>query len=305
MPPILQRLAHPAAQPAHRRLGRSSCEHASRANVAQRCGRSSGWFGEGAAIPALGRADRRCGGDQQAALFGQACFRPRRAEKTLRHRCFLLCTRTSRSSSKTPIATDAWRLAPMVRSSMPRGQRVRRRRRRAMGWRRSGHRSGPSEARRRACPTAALFSCPAFTGLGAPIGTPRARCDCRPHARHHRAQRRSAAIETLPTKARSLGAMERMPKLACASCASMAAPRQQACSNSRSDLLPRWCDRARPEDGRRSAPPPRRSAVGSGKAATRLRALVVTARFSAARRRRRAAKRLAPRRGAGKGLGLT
>jgi len=74
---------------------------------------SSGDFGQVTAVPALrGVPIRGVAGDQQAALFGQACFRPGMAKNTYGTGCFLLLhTGTKPVASKNQLLTTvAWRL---------------------------------------------------------------------------------------------------------------------------------------------------------------------------------------------------
>ncbi|MBX3737612.1 MAG: glycerol kinase GlpK [Candidatus Didemnitutus sp.] len=74
---------------------------------------SSGAFGEVTAVPALrGVPITGIAGDQQAALFGQACFRPGMAKNTYGTGCFLLLHTGDRPvvSKNKLLTTVAWRL---------------------------------------------------------------------------------------------------------------------------------------------------------------------------------------------------
>ncbi len=74
---------------------------------------SSGGFGEVTSVPALrGVPIAGVAGDQQAALFGQACFRPGMAKNTYGTGCFLLLHTGERAvvSKNKLLTTVAWRL---------------------------------------------------------------------------------------------------------------------------------------------------------------------------------------------------
>ncbi len=74
---------------------------------------SSGVLGEVSALPALrGVPIAGVAGDQQAALFGQACFRPGLAKNTYGTGCFLLLHtgRTPVASKNNLLTTVAWRI---------------------------------------------------------------------------------------------------------------------------------------------------------------------------------------------------
>lgn len=74
---------------------------------------SSGVFGEVSSVPALrGVPISGIAGDQQAALFGQACFRPGMAKNTYGTGCFLLLhTGTKPVASRNHLLTTiAWRI---------------------------------------------------------------------------------------------------------------------------------------------------------------------------------------------------
>jgi len=136
---------------------------------------SSGWFGEVSTIPALrGVPIAGVAGDQQAALFGQACFRPGMAKNTYGTGCFLLLhTGTKPVVSKHQLLTTiAWRLGadgPLeyaLEGSVFVGGAV-------VQWLRDGlgliARSADVEALAARVPdSGGVFFVPAFTGLGAP-----------------------------------------------------------------------------------------------------------------------------------------
>jgi len=136
---------------------------------------SSGWFGEVTTIPALrGLPIAGVAGDQQAALFGQACFRPGMAKNTYGTGCFLLLhTGTKPVVSKHQLLTTvAWRLGadqPLeyaLEGSVFVGGAV-------VQWLRDGlgliARSDDVEAlAARVSDSGGVFFVPAFTGLGAP-----------------------------------------------------------------------------------------------------------------------------------------
>ena len=136
---------------------------------------SSGWFGEVTTIPALrGVPIAGVAGDQQAALFGQACFRPGMAKNTYGTGCFLLLhTGTKPVVSKHQLLTTiAWRLGAdgpleyaLEGSGFVGGAVVQ--------WLRDGlgliARSADVEALAARVPdSGGVFFVPAFTGLGAP-----------------------------------------------------------------------------------------------------------------------------------------
>jgi glycerol kinase len=136
---------------------------------------SSGDFGEVTAIPALrGVPIRGVAGDQQAALFGQACFRPGMAKNTYGTGCFLLLhtgTRPVRSRRRL-LTTIAWQLAPdrpleyALEGSVFTGGAV-------VQWLRDGlglirHSADVEALAARVSDNGGVFLVPAFTGLGAP-----------------------------------------------------------------------------------------------------------------------------------------
>ncbi len=136
---------------------------------------SSGVLGEVSAIPALrGVPIAGVAGDQQAALFGQACFRPGMAKNTYGTGCFLLLQTGGKpvASKHHLLTTVAWRLGekgPLhyaLEGSVFIGGAV-------VQWLRDGlgiiARSGDVEAlAARASDNGGVYLVPAFTGLGAP-----------------------------------------------------------------------------------------------------------------------------------------
>ncbi len=128
----------------------------------------------GAAVPIAGLA-----GDQQAALFGQACFAEGEAKNTYGTGCFLLA-----NSGTTPpkpegglIATIAWDLGDGPRYALEGSAFVTGA---AVQWLRDGlgiiTDAAETEALARSVPSDdGLYLVPAFTGLGAPHWDPRAR----------------------------------------------------------------------------------------------------------------------------------
>jgi glycerol kinase len=119
-------------------------------------------------------------GDQQAALFGQACLSPGMAKNTYGTGCFLLMNTgaTAMQSRQHLLATVAWRLGTgalqyALEGSVFVGGA-------AVQWLRDGlgliEDSGAVEALARGAPdSAGVHFVPAFTGLGAPYWDPQAR----------------------------------------------------------------------------------------------------------------------------------
>jgi glycerol kinase len=136
---------------------------------------SSEVYGEVESIPALrGVPISGVAGDQQAALFGQACFRPGMAKNTYGTGCFLLLHtgRKPVASQHQLLTTIAWRLGargPLeyaLEGSVFIGGAV-------VQWLRDGlgliARSPDIEAlAARAPDNGGVYLVPAFTGLGAP-----------------------------------------------------------------------------------------------------------------------------------------
>jgi glycerol kinase len=143
---------------------------------------TSGLFGEttadlfGLAIPIAALA-----GDQQAATFGQACFRPGQAKNTYGTGAFLLLNTGSeaRDSAKGLLATVGWQLAPdgpatyaLEGSVFSAGS--------AVQWLRDGLKAiaaapDVEALAARVSETGGVYLVPAFTGLGAPYWDPNAR----------------------------------------------------------------------------------------------------------------------------------
>jgi glycerol kinase len=143
---------------------------------------TSGLFGEtapdllGRPIPITALA-----GDQQAATFGQACFRPGQAKNTYGTGAFLLLNtgESARASASGLLTTVAWQLAPggpatyaLEGSVFSAGS--------AVQWLRDGlgviERAEDVEALAASVPdTGGVYLVPAFTGLGAPYWDPSAR----------------------------------------------------------------------------------------------------------------------------------
>ena len=128
----------------------------------------------GAAVPIAGLA-----GDQQAALFGQACFAEGEAKNTYGTGCFLLAN----SGTTVPkpegglIATIAWDIGDGPRYAIEGSAFVTGA---AVQWLRDGlgiiTDAAETEALARSVPSDdGLYLVPAFTGLGAPHWDPRAR----------------------------------------------------------------------------------------------------------------------------------
>ena len=139
---------------------------------------SAGDFGEttafGRAIPILGVA-----GDQQAAAFGQACFKPGDVKSTYGTGCFALVNTGDvvPHSRNRLLATSAWRIggdaAYAVEGSIFIAGAVVQWLRDALGVIRS---AGEIEAlAKTARPADGLYFVPAFAGLGAPYWDPYAR----------------------------------------------------------------------------------------------------------------------------------
>ena len=140
---------------------------------------SSGAFGEalidGVAVPIAGDA-----GDQQAALFGQACHSPGMAKNTYGTGCFLLLNTGSKAVTSTNnlLTTTAWQLANSapqyaLEGSVFIGGAV-------VQWLRDGLRAiktaADVEALAAEVPdSGGVYLVPAFAGLGAPHWDPYAR----------------------------------------------------------------------------------------------------------------------------------
>jgi len=128
----------------------------------------------GAEIPIAGAA-----GDQQAALFGQACFAPGRAKNTYGTGSFLLTNTGSEApvSRSGLLTTLAWGIGGRVEYALEGSIFVTGA---AVQWLRDGlglvERAEETEAAARAVPdTGGVYLVPAFAGLGAPYWDERAR----------------------------------------------------------------------------------------------------------------------------------
>ncbi|MEZ5420295.1 MAG: glycerol kinase GlpK [Vicinamibacterales bacterium] len=128
----------------------------------------------GAPIPIAGAA-----GDQQAALFGQACFAPGEAKNTYGTGCFMLLNtgETPVASQQGLVTTVAWRLGDSTTYALEGSVFVAGA---AVQWLRDGLRaittSADVERLMRAVPdSGGVYLVPAFVGLGAPYWDPHAR----------------------------------------------------------------------------------------------------------------------------------
>ena len=124
-----------------------------------------GWLPRG--VPVAGIA-----GDQQAALFGQACYAPGAAKNTYGTGCFMLLN-TGRSpvpSTRGLLTTIAWRIGGETTYALEGSVFIAGA---AIQWLRDGlgilTRAAESEALARSVPdTGGVYFVPAFVGLGAP-----------------------------------------------------------------------------------------------------------------------------------------
>ncbi len=128
----------------------------------------------GGAIPIAGAA-----GDQQAALFGQACFEAGEAKNTYGTGCFMLLNTGARpvASQKGLLTTVAWRLGDTTTYALEGAVFVAGA---AVQWLRDGLRaintSADVERLMREVPdSGGVYLVPAFVGLGAPYWDPHAR----------------------------------------------------------------------------------------------------------------------------------
>ena len=128
----------------------------------------------GAPIPIAGIA-----GDQQAALFGQACFEPGSAKNTYGTGCFMLLNTGSTPvpSHKGLITTVAWRIGDSTTYALEGSVFVAGA---AVQWIRDGLKAIQSSAEveqlmDQVPDTDGVYLVPAFVGLGAPYWDPRAR----------------------------------------------------------------------------------------------------------------------------------
>jgi len=127
-----------------------------------------------AEIPITGMA-----GDQQAGLFGQACFAPGMVKSTYGTGCFALMNigGTFRASKNKMLTTVAWRLSGKISYAIEGSIFVAGA---AIQWLRDGlgiiKSASESEAMAQSVPdTGGVYMVPAFTGLGAPYWNPHAR----------------------------------------------------------------------------------------------------------------------------------
>jgi glycerol kinase len=130
------------------------------------------WFGE--EIPIAGVA-----GDQQAALFGQGCFRPGAAKNTYGTGCFVLMNTGSEApvSKSGLVTTIAWSLGGRMEYALEGSIFVTGA---AVQWLRDGlgliRSADETEAAARSvADTGGVYLVPAFAGLGAPYWDERAR----------------------------------------------------------------------------------------------------------------------------------
>jgi glycerol kinase len=128
----------------------------------------------GAPVPIGGAA-----GDQQAALFGQACFAPGEAKNTYGTGCFMLLNTGERpvASSKGLVTTIAWRVGDRTTYALEGSVFIAGA---AVQWLRDGLRaistSADVERLMQAVPdSGGVYFVPAFVGLGAPYWDPHAR----------------------------------------------------------------------------------------------------------------------------------
>lgn len=128
----------------------------------------------GAAVPIAGDA-----GDQQAALFGQACFEPGSAKNTYGTGCFMLLNTGSKPvpSQKGLLTTVAWQIGNETTYALEGSVFIAGA---AVQWLRDGLKainSSPDVEKLMAevPDTDGVYLVPAFVGLGAPYWDPRAR----------------------------------------------------------------------------------------------------------------------------------
>ncbi|MGH9203027.1 MAG: glycerol kinase GlpK, partial [Vicinamibacterales bacterium] len=128
----------------------------------------------GARVPIAGNA-----GDQQAALFGQACFEPGSAKNTYGTGCFMLLNTGSKAvpSEKGLLTTIAWKIGGVTTYALEGSVFVAGA---AVQWLRDGLRAIQSSAdverlMAEVRDTDGVYLVPAFVGLGAPYWDPRAR----------------------------------------------------------------------------------------------------------------------------------
>ena len=174
-------------------------------------------------------------GDQQAALFGQACFAPGMAKNTYGTGCFALMNTGERAACVAPPAADHRGLAPRRTCQYALEGGV------FMGgatvqWLRDGlgiiEHSAEIEALAASVPdTGDVYLVPAFAGLGAPQWDAAARGTIvgltRGSTRAHIAR---AALESIAFQTADLiDAMQQDAGCRCPNCASTVAPRATIC----------------------------------------------------------------------------
>lgn len=128
----------------------------------------------GAAIPVAGDA-----GDQQAALFGQACFEPGSAKNTYGTGCFMLLNTGDKPvpSEKGLLTTVAWKIGGETTYALEGSVFIAGA---AVQWLRDGLKAITASAdveklMSEVTDTDGVYLVPAFVGLGAPYWDPRAR----------------------------------------------------------------------------------------------------------------------------------
>jgi len=128
----------------------------------------------GAAIPVAGDA-----GDQQAALFGQACFEPGSAKNTYGTGCFMLLNTGDKPvpSEKGLLTTVAWQIGGKTTYALEGSVFIAGA---AVQWLRDGLKAITASAdveklMSQVSDTDGVYLVPAFVGLGAPYWDPRAR----------------------------------------------------------------------------------------------------------------------------------
>jgi glycerol kinase len=128
----------------------------------------------GAAIPVAGDA-----GDQQAALFGQACFEPGSAKNTYGTGCFMLLNTGDKPvpSEKGLLTTVAWKIGGRTTYALEGSVFIAGA---AVQWLRDGLKAITASAdveklMSQVKDTDGVYLVPAFVGLGAPYWDPRAR----------------------------------------------------------------------------------------------------------------------------------
>jgi glycerol kinase len=128
----------------------------------------------GAAIPVAGDA-----GDQQAALFGQACFEPGSAKNTYGTGCFMLLNTGDKPvpSGKGLLTTVAWQIGGKTTYALEGSVFIAGA---AVQWLRDGLKVIPASSdveklMSQVPDTDGVYLVPAFVGLGAPYWDPRAR----------------------------------------------------------------------------------------------------------------------------------